>query len=342
MRTRWIAAALACATVAAAALPAAAQTPVRFILNWKYEGPNAPFFLAEDRGYFAAEGVKVQLDAGEGSSAPPTRIGSGSYDAGFGDINAMIEFVSKNPAQAMRVPYMLYNRPPMVVVSMKAKGIAKPGDLVGKTLGAPQFDTGFRMWPAFAKAAGLAGDAVKWQHMQANLRESLLIRGDVDAITGFDSTVGFALRNVGIGFADISMIYYADHGIDVYSNGIIVAQSFIDRNPTAVRGLLKAINKGWQDSIADPAAAIAALMKRDPLLNPGIAKEHLEWVLKNNVLTPETAEFGLGAMQPARLARAIDIVAASFGLATKPAVADIYTDAFLPPAAERKPARGQM
>src|SRR5258708_19145087 len=103
--------------------------PVRLILNWKFEGPNAPFFLAEDRGYFAANGVKIQLDAGEGSSAPPSRIASGAYDAGFGDITSMIEFSAKNPQVPLRTVYMLYNRPPLGVVSMKAKGLKKPADL---------------------------------------------------------------------------------------------------------------------------------------------------------------------------------------------------------------------
>src|SRR5207237_7263911 len=101
---------------------AADPVPVRLILNWKFEGPNAPFFLAEDRGYFAAKGVKVQLDAGEGSSAPPSRIASGAYDAGFGDITSMIECSAKNPQGPLRTVYMVYNRAPLVVDSVTTKG----------------------------------------------------------------------------------------------------------------------------------------------------------------------------------------------------------------------------
>src|SRR5258706_2794409 len=128
--------------------------PVRLILNWKFEGPNAPFFLAEDRGYFAANGVKIQLDAGEGSSAPPSRIASGAYDAGFGDITSMIEFSPKNPQVPLRTVYMLYNRPPLVVVSMKAKGLKKPAALVVKTLAAPVLDPGYRKCPTSATGPG--------------------------------------------------------------------------------------------------------------------------------------------------------------------------------------------
>jgi NitT/TauT family transport system substrate-binding protein len=314
---------------------AADPTPVRFILNWKFEGPNAPFFLAEDRGYFAANGVKIQLDAGEGSSAPPSRIASGSYDAGFGDITSMIEFGVKNPQVPLRTVYMLYNRPPLVVVSMKTKGLKKPADLVGKTLGAPVFDAGFRMWPTFAKAAGIDAGAVKWINMQPNLRESLLIKGDVDAVTGYDLTVGFSLKAIGVSLADVDMMYYADYGIDVYSNAIIVSKALIDKNPQAVKGLIAAINRGWRDSMADPDAAITALLKRDGLLKRDVERERLEWAVKRLIATAEAAEIGLGAVKPERLERTIELISTAFALPSRPSAAEIFDASFLPPAKDR-------
>jgi NitT/TauT family transport system substrate-binding protein len=324
------------------ALPAARAAdpvPVRLILNWKFEGPNAPFFLAQDRGYFAANGVKIQLDAGEGSSAPPSRIASGAYDAGFGDIASAIEFAGKNPQVPIRTVYMIYNRSPQVVVSLKTKSIKKPADLVGKTLGAPVFDAGYRMWPSFAKAAGIDAAAVKWINMQPNLRETLLIKGDVDAVTGYDLTIGFSLKSIGVTLDQVDMMYYADYGIDLYSNAIIVSKALIDQHPDAVRGLVAAINQGWRDSIADPDAAIAALLKRDALLKPEIERERLDWALRRLILVPETAEIGLGAVKPERLERTIDIVASAFSLASRPAAADVFDPRFLPPASERAVAK---
>ena len=314
---------------------AAEPVPVRFILNWKLEGPNAPFFLAEDRGYFAANGVKIQLDAGEGSSAPPSRIASGAYDAGFGDITSMIEFGVKNPQVPLRTVYMIYNRSPQVVAALKTKGIKKPADLVGKTLGAPVFDAGYRMWPTFAKAAGIDAGAVKWINMQPSLRETLLVKGQVDAVTGYDLTIGFSLKTIGVAISDVDMIYYADYGIDVYSNAIMVAKALIDQHPDAVKGLVAAINRGWLDSLADPEAAIASLVKRDPLLKRDVERERLEWARDHLIKVPETAEIGLGAVKPERLQRTIDIVASAFALPSKPTAADVFDARFLPPAAAR-------
>jgi NitT/TauT family transport system substrate-binding protein len=314
---------------------AAEPVPIKLILNWKFEGSNAPFFLAQDRGYFAANGVKIQLDAGEGSSAPPSRIASGAYEAGYGDLTSMIEFTVKNPQVPMRTVYMLYNRAPLVVVSLKSKHIKKPADLVGKTLGAPVFDSGYRMFPTLAKAAGIDAGSVKWINMQPNLRESLLVKGDVDAVTGYDLTVGFSLKAIGVPLESVDMMYYADYGIDVYSNAIIVAKSLADQQPAAVKGLLAAINKGWTDSMADPDAAITALLKRDGLLKRELERERLDWAIKRLVQTPETAEIGLGAVKPARVEHTIDIVVAAFGLPSRPSAADVFDSSFLPPAAER-------
>jgi NitT/TauT family transport system substrate-binding protein len=338
MRRIWVAIAAAAAVCLGGAMPsswAADPVPVRLILNWKFEGPNAPFFLAEDRGYFAANGIKIQLDAGEGSSAPPSRIASGTYDAGFGDITSMIEFSAKNPQVPLRTVYMLYNRPPLVVVSLKAKGIKKPADLVGKTLGAPVFDAGYRMWPTFAKGAGLDAGSVKWINMQPNLRESLLIKGDVDAVTGYDLTVGFSLKAIGVQLTDVDMLYYGDYGIDVYSNAVMVSKALIDKNPQAVKGLVAAINQGWRDSMAEPDAAIAALLKRDGLLKRDVERERLEWAVQRLIATPEAVEIGLGAVKPERLERTIDIIHTAFALPIRPSAAEVFDGNFLPPAKDR-------
>jgi NitT/TauT family transport system substrate-binding protein len=329
------AAAAVCLSAAVPVSWAADPVPVRLILNWKFEGPNAPFFLAEDRGYFAAQGIKIQLDAGEGSSAPPSRIASGAYDAGFGDITSAIEFAAKNPQVPLRTVYMLYNKPPLVVVSMKTKGFKKPSDLVGKTLGAPVFDAGYRLWPTFAKAAGIDAGAVKWVNMQPNLRESLLIKGEVDGVTGYDLTVGFSLKAIGVPLADVDMMYYGDYGIDVYSNAIIVSKALIDKSPQAVKGLVAAINQGWRDSMADPDAAITSLLKRDGLLKRDVERERLEWAVKRLIATPEAAEIGLGAVKPERLERTIEIMHTAFALPTRPSAADVFDPSFLPPAKDR-------
>src|SRR5262245_35590003 len=85
------------AVIAFGASPAAAQTPIKFTLDFKFEGPAAPFLVAIDKGYFKAEGLDVTIDSAAGSLEPITRVASGTYDMGFGDINSLIKFRDANP-----------------------------------------------------------------------------------------------------------------------------------------------------------------------------------------------------------------------------------------------------
>jgi NitT/TauT family transport system substrate-binding protein len=331
-----IAAALVAALLALAPLAAAAQEPVRMILNWRLEGPNAPFFLAEDRGFFREEGLSIRLDPGEGSSAPVGRIAAGTYDAGFGDINTLIEFTVRQPERRLVTAMVLYTRPPMAVVSLARANIARPADLMGRRVGAPQNDTGFRLFPAFAALAGIDAGRVSFQAVAPTLRETLLVRGDVEAVTGFDSTVWFALKGLGVRREDVRFMYYGDHGVDVLSNSILISTDLAERRPEAARGLLRAVARGWVEAIRDPRAAVAHIARREPLLNAELEVERLQWVIDNQIVTPEAREHGIGHVDPARLDRAIDIVAQGFGLPRRPAAGEILTDRFLPPAELRR------
>ena len=70
-----------CVALVGHTAPAQAQTRIKMVLNWKYQGPQAWFFIAQDRGYFKAEGLDVEIDQGEGSSAPIAKIAAGAYTA---------------------------------------------------------------------------------------------------------------------------------------------------------------------------------------------------------------------------------------------------------------------
>src|SRR5258708_4538803 len=140
--------------------PADAQD-LKISLNAPYDGSNAAFFLAEDKGYYAAEGLKVTFDPSAGSGEAVTRIGSGAYDFGFGDINVLMEFNAKNPDNAGKAVYMLYYRSPLSVCSFAKAGIAKPADLNGKKVGGALTDGAYKLFPAYANLAAIKADSIQ-------------------------------------------------------------------------------------------------------------------------------------------------------------------------------------
>ncbi|PTT77385.1 taurine ABC transporter permease, partial [Pelomonas sp. HMWF004] len=157
---------LTAALVAWGAAPSAAlaqaTTPVKFQLDWRFEGPAALFLLPAAKGYFKDEKLDVAIDAGNGSGGAVTRVASGAYDIGFADLAALMEFHANNPdAPNKPVAVMVvYNNTPAAVLALKKSGIKTLADLTGKKLGAPVFDAGRRGFPILAKANKLG--AVTW------------------------------------------------------------------------------------------------------------------------------------------------------------------------------------
>jgi NitT/TauT family transport system substrate-binding protein len=315
---------------------AQAQTEFKVTLNAPFDGSNAAFFLAEEKGYYAAEGLKVVMDPSGGSGEVATRIGSGAYDFGFGDVNVLLEFNAKNPASAGKAVYMLYYRSPLSIASFAKAGINKPADLNGRKMGGSLGDGAYKLFPAYSALSGVKSDSVQWQYGDLRLREVMLLKGDVDAILGFDSTMYFSLVRQGIPPGDIKFMYYSDVGLDIYGNALVASKKVLEANPAAVKGFVAASAKGWRDAIANPAAAIAALKKKVPLIDEKIETDKLLWLIKNQIVTAESKADGLGGVRAARLDKSISTLTDAFKLPTKPVAADIFSPAFLPAAAVRK------
>lgn len=327
----------ACVLALASHAPAAsAQTKLKLILNWKYQGPQAWFFIAQDKGYFKAEGLEVEIDQGEGSAASIIKVASGAYNVGFGDINALIDLASKKPAEAPVAVYMMYNTPPFTIAVKKDGPIKTPKDLEGKTIGGPANDGALKLFPAFTKAAKIDGSKVNITNMTPNLREQMLKQGQVDGIFGYINTIWFSAKAVGLDpEKDLRFINYGDHGLDLYSNAIVVSKQLAKDNPAAVKGLLKAINRAINDTLANPDAAMDTVIKREPLVKRDIEKERLIATLKEEMSSAEIAKIGLGDVTDERLDRTINVVVEANALTRKPAKDEVFSRAFLPPRADR-------
>lgn len=327
--------AVACAAVSGSA-GAQPLTEVKVSLNAPFDGSNAAFFLAQEKGYFAMEGIAVNLDPSGGSGEVATRIGGGAYDFGFGDINVLLEFNAKNPSSAAKAVYMVYYRSPLAIASFVKSGINAPTDLVGKKIGGSLGDGAYKLFPVYAGIARIKPDSVTWEYGDLRLREAMLLKGDVQAILGFDSTMYFGLVRQGIKPADIKFLYYADAGMNLYGNSIIASKKMLETKPALVKGFVAASAKGWRDAVANPAAAIATLKKQAPLIDEKLEMEKLQWLIKNQITTAESAADGMGGVRAERLEKSVAVLAKAFDLPGKPKAADVFSSAYLPPLASRK------
>ena len=327
--------ALAMFAAFASAAQAADPVKIKFILNWKWQGPQAWFFIAQDKGWFKEAGLDVQLDQGSGSAAAVTRVASGAYDAGFGDINSITRFKSEHPEHGMKAVYMIYNVPPFVIVSLKEKGIKTPKDLEGRVLGASANDAAFKLFPGFVGATGIDDSKIEWQHMKSSLRQQMLVRGDVEAVAGYYITVKFGLKNMGFDPAKANFMFYSDHGMDLYSNAVIFSGNMIKNHPGAIKGFLKALNRAFFYTLDHRDEGVEAAMKRERLLKPAVEKGRLDETIDWLILSPEMKKIGMGDVQDERLARSIKIVSNTFGLKRTPEASEIFDRSFLPAMADR-------
>lgn len=310
-------------------------TKVGLVLNFAADGGSAGFYHALERGYFRELGLDVTIEPSKGSADAITRTASQASDMGVGDISTLVEFASRRPEIAPKAVFILYNRSPQAVISLKASGIAKLTDLYGRILGQGPADAASRMFPALAHKAGLDLGRIEMRQFSPQLRDSMLLTKQVDAVTGFDFTVVLNLKANGVAPDEVAIIYYADHGLDVYGNAILASPAFLAANPGAVKAFVRAAARGWRDAIADPKAAVEFLGTHNNLARLDIEAERLAWLASHEIVTPATRKDGIGAHDRDRLAANISQVASAFGLARVPTLSEIYDERFLPSREER-------
>ena len=311
------------------------ETPVRFALDWRFEGPAAPYLVAIDKGYYKAEGLNVTIDPGSGSVEGINRVASGAYDVGFCDINLLVKYRDNPRNLPVKMVMMVYDTPAFSIVALKKNGITKPKDLEGKVLGAPAADGAWAQWPIFVQANKIDASKVKVENIGFPVREPMLAQGKVDAITGFWFSSYMNLKAQGIPPEEIVVLHMRDWGLDLYGNGIVANPDFMRFNPKAVAGFVRGTIRGIQESVRDPEGAIESVMKRNAIVKRDVELERLKLSLERNFVTPDVKKNGIGTVDLKRLERSIEQIGLTFQYTNKPKPADIFTTQYLPPKEQR-------
>jgi len=314
-----------------------AQTKVRLVLDWDTQGYHAPFLLAAEKGYFADEGISIAIDRGYGSGDTVVKVASGAYDIGFCDISAVIKFDAENQDNKVLNFFQIFDKTFAVVVSKKTTAINSPKDLEGKSIAAPLGDPARLLFGAFAAATGLDATKVKWLTVASNLREPMLMRDEAQAVAGSTVAILFTLKGIGASEKDLNTFMYADFGLDLYASGLITRSDYAQKNPQILKGIVRAVVKGLQETIRDPKAAVTYLKKKDPLVNEELELARLQYTLSTLILTKHVKENGFGSIVAPRMEKGIALTVSAYGLPKSPPASEIYSLDYLPEKSARMP-----
>jgi NitT/TauT family transport system substrate-binding protein len=310
------------------------------MLDWIIQGTHAPFFIAQQKGYFKAAGVTVDtIDPGKGATNVAVSVASGVYQFGWVDMPTMIKFNAQNPTSALIGVYVSFDATPLAIITRKDAGIRTPADLDGKKIAGGPGIAVHDTISILLKAAHAENVKIDWVSVQPQLFGPMLKRGDVQGTGGFTNSNIPAALELGFTMDDLSVIRYADFGADMYGLVLVTTKKFADENPQTVRGVVAALNHGTKDTIAAPQAALDLLQARDPMMKMNIEKVRLDIAL-GLTNTPHVAKFGLSSVTPEKLKKTIDAVVDAYQIPASPDPASVYTDKFLPPSADRMVAKG--
>jgi NitT/TauT family transport system substrate-binding protein len=309
-----------------------AQSAVKMVLDWNFEGHHSPYVLAADTAIFARNGLSVTVDRGFGSGDSVTKVAAGTYDIGTADLGAVIAFNAKQGGIKVVSIYQIYDLAPLAIMALAESGIKSPADLRGRKMAAPPGDSSRVMFPVFARANNLDASSIEWVDVSVPLRSAMLLQKRVDAITAqFSEVISF--RNLGVKASDLVVLRYSDFGVKLYGHAIITTPEYAAAHQKELGQFLRSVVQAWTATIKDPKTSIGAIKKRNALIDERVEMDRLELMLREAIATETIIKNGFSFVDPARLKYTVDVVTQSFGLPTIDAT-KLYQPQYLPPRSE--------
>jgi NitT/TauT family transport system substrate-binding protein len=267
---------------------AVAADKVKLRLDWVYGAEHAPIFLAKEKGFFAAEGIDVELFPGEGSSVTVKLVGTRDTDFGYASADQALIATSKGLPVVSTAVILQQN--PTALIFKTAKNVNDlKTDLNGKTIGVQLKSSTGRQWTALKSKMGL--DATKFKEVPADGALVALLAADrIDVGIGFYFNDALKLRASG---EKVNWILFEDLGLKMYSTSLITHADMIKEKPDLVRRMTRAFVKGWAYSNANPGEAMKAFLAANPTTDVKYAELKLPEVLKLTQ-SPEVKKSGVG------------------------------------------------
>ena len=313
--------------------PAMAQTPgkmtdINFSLDFIVLGRHAPFYVAIDKGFFKEEGLNVNIVPAKGTAQAIQNVESGIAQIGFTDVASLV--VARAEGSTVKVVSVIYQKAPFCFFSLNpGANVTKLKDFEGLKVGSNTGSYISNIAKAMMRKAGLDPSKLTVESIEPSARIAMLATGKIPAIDFFIMTKPAMERAVKD--AKVVTFLFADHGLDLYSNGIGAKESYLKENPEIVKGFVRAALRGYQYSFKHPQEAAEIIQKYAKALKNDITVEELK-IVEGLAVTPDVKKNGIGSFTPARMKSSVDWMAENGGFPKEkaPKPEDVYATGFLP------------
>jgi NitT/TauT family transport system substrate-binding protein len=260
------------------------QVSVRFPIPI-IEAGQTPFYVAQDKGYYAAENLDVKFEMGSPELNPVKMVASGQNTFGVlgGPDTLQVARSKGQPLEAVSVIHRNSNFP--CLITLKKSGITKLEELQGKKIG---FFYGHISTDVLHNL--LHKNNIKYTEVDVGFDYNQLIAGQIDAEWAFTVTAGLDLPAKGV---EINIISPADYGIVTQGYTIFTTDNTIKSQPDIVLRFLRATLRGIKDTVENPQEANKTLVKRDPKLDEALSLKRL---LAYNAVTSNSDNYPPGYM----------------------------------------------
>ncbi len=319
---------LALAAAVGAGGVARAAEPVKLSLNFLPYGLHVGFFAAREQGWYREAGMEVEILKGEGSSDAVRRMGTGVVDFAFADLGSLV--LGRSRGLKVKALGVVGEKDPSVMISLKSTGIRTPKDLEGKSIGALTASALRDTWPPLAVQNNVDVKKVTWVDMPSAAYVASLMSKKVHAIATYVFTLpGYEVQAKKIG-EEVSVLYYADFGVDTYGPGLLTLEQTIKDKPDLVRRFVHVSMRGYAWAFENPDEALRLFLKSNPEASPERVRAEAR-ITADLMLTPFAAKEGIGHYDEQKVVRTRDLTLKPRNLdPTTMAPKDIYTNEFLP------------
>lgn len=255
-RTFTLAAATSAALIGARDARAQAPTPASIRLNWYLGGSHGAFVLGKERGFYKDEGIDLTINEGRGSVRSVQLIDSREDVFAMADAGSLMLGAARG-AKAKAVMTVV-GVSSFCVVARKDSGITSIKDLQGKRLAVTAGDALTALWPAVVAANKLDGNSIRLVMMDAAAKVPAVLEKQVDALLGGISDQPNLMRQRNI---EPVVIPFYDVGVNTIGMAIVTHPETIEKQPELVRRFVRATTRSYEATLAEPAAAAAAVKR---------------------------------------------------------------------------------